>query len=344
MSVGTAGGFFYLLFGGGGVAVEDVIVDSVVEEEGVLIHDADVITEGGLLNAFDIMPINEDAAFFGIVEAHEEGEEGGLPCSTWTDEGVAFPRFDSEIDALDGGDAFLVVEGEVFEGDLALDVFERWGVLCVSDVEILVHEFEDFAGSGEAFLKEDVDAAERFKRRVEHDEAAIERDKIAGGEVVFPDVNEGCGDADGGDGFDGGADGFEGFAPAHDEAHHFVVGTGEAFDFVVFTAVGFHDAEAGEGFLHDYHKHPRFFFLFASSFADFFADGDDRQDTKGEDEEGEDGEFPIDVEEDGEGGEDGEGLLHGVGGDGGERHLRHARLVKDGLDHVARFAFPEKIQ
>ena len=88
------GGFLDFRFGCIGSAEEDVVVDGVVEKEGVLRDDADVFPQGIMRDAAQIASVEEDGSVLRIVKTEDEGEHGALARTTGADQG----------DALAGGD------------------------------------------------------------------------------------------------------------------------------------------------------------------------------------------------------------------------------------------------
>ncbi len=346
MGEGFFGGLLDLLVGGVEAAVADIFSDGGMEEEGLLVDDADPAAEGGLGDGFDIGAIDEDGALGGVVEAHEEAEEGGFSGAAGTDEGVGFAVFEDEGDIFKGGlvPVGLVGEGDVIELDAALAVFEGGGVRGVLDLGGAVHEFEDFGGGDDAFLEEDLDAGEGFGVGVHRDEGDEEHEELGGGHAAVPGVEEAEGDAEGGDGFDERADEFDGFAPAHDEAHHLLGCAVELLFFEVLAPVGFDDADACEAFLHGDHEEAGLLLLAAAGLADFFADDDDGEEGEGEDDEGGDGEEGVAVEEVEDDGDDGDGVLDEVAGDGDGGALGLAGLVESGLDEFADFGLVVEVE
>ena len=108
---------------------------------------------------------------------------------------------------------------------------------------------------------------------------------------------EGGGHAERGDRLDGRAGDFQSSAPAHDEAHDLPVGDIEALRFEVFARMGFDHANSGKRFVHDHHEHGRFLLFARAGGAHFPADDNDRNETKREDDEGDQREAPIEPEE-----------------------------------------------
>ena len=61
--------------------IEDVLLDRVVEEGRLLLHEADQRAEEGDRVVSDVPPVQEDAAHVHVVEAEDQGYQGGLPAA-----------------------------------------------------------------------------------------------------------------------------------------------------------------------------------------------------------------------------------------------------------------------
>src|SRR5690606_27843162 len=78
VGMGVAGGLQQHLLGGVRAAVEDVVPYRAAEQGGVLGHHADVFTQGILADFGDILPVDQDAAAFHVVEAQQQVDQGRL--------------------------------------------------------------------------------------------------------------------------------------------------------------------------------------------------------------------------------------------------------------------------
>ncbi len=121
--VGDAGGAFDLGFGGVGCAEGDVVGDGVGEEEGFLWDEADVFAEVGEGVVADGAVVEEERVGGGVVEAGDEGYEGGFAGAGGAYDGEGGAGGDIEGDVVeDFGAAGGVGEREVAEVDVAVDL------------------------------------------------------------------------------------------------------------------------------------------------------------------------------------------------------------------------------
>lgn len=88
---------FDLVLAGIHVAVFDVVADCVVEQRCVLGHDADCFAQAFERDVADVLAVNEDAAFLGVVVAEEEAEDGGFSAAGGTDDGDLLAGGDGEV-------------------------------------------------------------------------------------------------------------------------------------------------------------------------------------------------------------------------------------------------------
>ena len=57
----------------------ELLPDGVVEENGVLRHDADLSADRALRESLDVLAVDEDLTALDVVEAEEEADHGALP-------------------------------------------------------------------------------------------------------------------------------------------------------------------------------------------------------------------------------------------------------------------------
>ena len=114
---GGLGGGAYLLVARVGSPVADVLHQRLVEEEGLLRHERDVVEERGTLEVAEIDAVDLDRAAGRIVEAEHEVDESGLPRSRPPDDRDDLASADVQVDAVEDRRP-TVVEGEVAESDV----------------------------------------------------------------------------------------------------------------------------------------------------------------------------------------------------------------------------------
>ncbi len=83
---------------GAGAAIGDVVVDGVVEQHGVLRHDADRAPEAVLRHAADILAVDLDCAVIDIVEAEQQARDRRFAGAARSDDGERGAGRHREID------------------------------------------------------------------------------------------------------------------------------------------------------------------------------------------------------------------------------------------------------
>ncbi len=177
------------MFVGVEVAVHDVFADCGVEEEDVLLDEAGVFAEESLFEACDVSAVDADGALLGLVEARDEGGDGGLA-------GAGFADY---RDCAVGGDVHAHVAKDpvfgcrVFERDVvkcytAVDGTKRRGVFAVDDIGGDVHDLGEPLEAGGALLEvlgkvyESADGVE--------DEVDVQDKRQEVGDIDFAEVDE----------------------------------------------------------------------------------------------------------------------------------------------------------
>ena len=69
-------GLFNIFISGQGIAVTHVLKNAVIEQHGILGHDADGSAQGVLAQLTDILVVDGNVAAVGIVEAEQEFYQG----------------------------------------------------------------------------------------------------------------------------------------------------------------------------------------------------------------------------------------------------------------------------
>ncbi len=127
VDAGDAAGFHELLFGRVGAGEEDVLADGAVEEEGLLQDDAELLAVAGEADGGEVDAVDEDLAAGRGVEGADERDDGGLAGAGGADQSGDGAGFGLEADAVEDGLVGLVGEGDVVEGDVAVDGAEDVG-------------------------------------------------------------------------------------------------------------------------------------------------------------------------------------------------------------------------
>ncbi len=244
--------------GAGGVSsrVGDVVGDGAVEQEDVLLDDAEVCAVFGDGEIAEVDAVDEDATVGGVVEASDEVGEGCLAGAAGADESDGPSRGDVEADVLEDWRCWFaagawVGEGDVVEGDAALDGVHRAGRGVAFELAGFFEEIEDAIEGGEVGLDGGGGGSERFEGREQHEDVRGEHHDVTDGEVAAHDAGAAVKeDARGGGWDEESPDDFEESGAPPDE--HFltceeVVGAHEAGALGGAAGESADDADAGKG-------------------------------------------------------------------------------------------------
>jgi len=187
MDARGAGGLLHLRVGGPGAAVGDVVFDGVVEQHGVLRHDADGTAHAGLGHILHVLPVDRDAALLHIVEAEQQARQGRLASPRRADHGHRLAGGDLETHVLQdrsAGDsaraAGVVGKVHVLEAHRGRSVDLQWlGARPVGDLALLLHQAEHLVQVGQALLDLAVEHPQETQRDVELDHEGVDHHQVA---------------------------------------------------------------------------------------------------------------------------------------------------------------------
>ena len=165
VGVGETGGLFDLGLGGPGSTVGDVVGDRTTEQEDLLRDERELIAEIGERVVPGVAAVDDDAAPGGIVEAEQEGEQGGFAGAAGSHDGDLLTGLGVEFDALKDLDAGSggVGEVDVLEGHLAAETGEgRGGLGGEGGLHLgsFAEEFADALGGTDSLLDLAVEVCE----------------------------------------------------------------------------------------------------------------------------------------------------------------------------------------
>ena len=276
--VGGAGGGLDLGARGLGARDEEIVVNRVVEKDGVLGDDGDIAAEVGEADRADIVAVEGDATGNGIEEAWDEIGEGGLAGAARADKCADGAGGDQDGDFLEDGFVRGVGEGDVGEGERAVGAGERQGVGRVDDRDGGLEDFFETVEGAQAALELVVQAAEFFDGLV----AGVEGEEEGGERFLVQldliRVKQREGNTDGGDDFDEWGERLLIFEELHLRADESLRGPAEASDLAVFEAEGADLFGCAEIFAEDRGNTTEFGLDLAGALDEFFSDVADGQD------------------------------------------------------------------
>jgi hypothetical protein len=153
-----------LLLARANAAIGDVVADGVVEQHGVLRHDADGRAQGRLRHVADVLPVDGHAARLDVVKAIKDSRDGGLagPCRTHHRDG--FSGRHPEADALQDRAVVVVGKNHVLEFDVALRDDQRLRIGLVLHLLRPSQQAEHHLHVDEALGDVAVDGAQEVQR------------------------------------------------------------------------------------------------------------------------------------------------------------------------------------
>ena len=251
IDAGDAAGLHELFFGGLRARKQDILADGAIEEKGFLQDDAQLLAVAAEADGCEVDVIDEDVTAGGGVEAADERDDGGLSGAGGAYEGGDGAGSGLEADAVKDGLAGVVGEGDVLEGDVAVDWPKQVSAGGLGVLFLVGHDFHGAIEAGDSFGELGADGDELDDggdhEREEHDIG----DVAAGGEASGDDLvgaeihDERTDDAEDG----GGGQGHEGLRSERgdDVLEEAVGAAGEDIGFAGFGVIALDDANASEG-------------------------------------------------------------------------------------------------
>ena len=132
VGVGNLGSFDDLLHGGVFDTEGDVVVEGVVEEDGLLVDVADELAQLGYAHGLDVAAVDEHLSLVDVVVAWNEVNQRGLSGAGLSDDGYGLALGDDEVDVAQHP-LFAVAEGDVAEGYLVAEGVDGMGAEGVLD-------------------------------------------------------------------------------------------------------------------------------------------------------------------------------------------------------------------
>src|SRR5690349_14196122 len=117
---------------------------TVIEQERVLQHDADIAADRALLERAQILAVEQDTPLDRIVETHQERHHGRLAGAARADDGDRLARLHLERNAVEQRTAALrIAEADIVKCEAALDRVDLARVRAVAEMLLDVENTED---------------------------------------------------------------------------------------------------------------------------------------------------------------------------------------------------------
>lgn len=162
-------------------AIGHVVVDGVVEEDGVLRNDADGGAQARLGHLPDVLPVDQDRALADIIEAEQEPADRRLAGTAGADDGHGVPRLDGEAHLVQDTSFRIIGESHLAELDAAAGDRERRRSRPVRHLAVDLEQPEHLLHVDDRLLDLAVDVAKEVERQVELDQIGVHQHEVADG-------------------------------------------------------------------------------------------------------------------------------------------------------------------
>lgn len=147
VELGERGSPLDLLHGGFWPAIGDVVAHAGWEDQRRLEHHGHLLAQQTQSEVTDICPVQQHAAFGGVVKARDQADHGGLPCSRGADNGREVAGVGLEINAFENKAAVVVAETDVLEGNSATHLLAAQAARAVHQVWGGLEDLKDALGT-----------------------------------------------------------------------------------------------------------------------------------------------------------------------------------------------------
>ena len=162
-------------------AVRDVVRDRVVEQHGLLRHDADLRAQRLQRDLANVAPIDRNRAAADVVKPRDQVHERGLAGAAAADDRHHLSRRHRQRDVAENRPRMhvLVRKADVAELDRPRERRQRHGVRRLRHLGVRVEHLEDALGCRNRLLQVGIHAAQLLRGRVHHQHRRQERREIA---------------------------------------------------------------------------------------------------------------------------------------------------------------------
>jgi len=168
-----------VLAAGVGPAVGDVVVQRVVEQHGVLRHDADGLAQAVLGHVAHVLAVDQYAAAADVVETEQQTRQGGFAAAAGADHGHLAPGGDREVHIEQDGALGVVGEADVLEADGAVAHRQLRCAGAVGDLGWTVQQVEHLRHVRQRMLELGVDHAEEVERDEHLQHEGVDQHQVA---------------------------------------------------------------------------------------------------------------------------------------------------------------------
>ena len=185
MDLGLPRRLFHLFAAGVRIAIGDVVIDRVVEKDGILRHHADGLMQTGLRHIADILPVDADGAFLDVIEPEQQPPDGRFARPRRPDQRNPLPRPNLDRDTLQDLAVRLIGKFDILEHNLARRHLQRRSIGLVGDLGWLAQKAEHLAHVDQSLSDFAVNRAQKAQRQRDLHHIGVDHDEIANGELTL---------------------------------------------------------------------------------------------------------------------------------------------------------------
>ena len=190
MDVGRLRRLYHLRPRGTGFAISNVVFHRVIEQHGVLRHDANRLAHAGLRDLFDVLPGNQDLSALHVVKPEQQSCQRGFAGAGRPDHCHGFTRRNVKTDVVQDRARWLVGEVDLLEahagvarrgiehGRALIHQRQRPGTGQVGNLAFALHQGEHFLQVGQALLDLAVQHTQKPKRNVKLDHEGVDHHQV----------------------------------------------------------------------------------------------------------------------------------------------------------------------
>src|SRR5258708_3205550 len=191
--------------------------------------------------------VNPYAPACGIVEAHEQIDQGAFAATALTGQPEFVAAGDFQINVVNDPLFRLIGKADIFKNNAGLELRQRARRHGLFDRGLLGQQMHEPLDAHAGLLQYDMDSAQAFDRLEEHDDTGQEGDQVRQFDPAIDYVNPERRQAHGRKDLYGRINQPPGLDPLHGVVEHLLAGLAESFQLFVFQAEGFDDPDSGKG-------------------------------------------------------------------------------------------------
>ena len=182
MDLGRLGRGIHLVAAGIRVAIGDVVIDGVVEQNGILRHNPDHLVQRGLRHIADVLPVNPDRPGIHLVKPEQQPPDGRFSRPRRPDQRNPLPRPDPDRNPLQDLAVGVIAKLDAVKHHLARRHLQRGRVWRIDNLGGLAQQTKHLAHIDQSLPDFAVNRAKETQRQRNLHHIGIDHHKIANSE------------------------------------------------------------------------------------------------------------------------------------------------------------------